>query len=173
MTPGLTACPAHAGHPIPFVRRTTGADQVNEQAAHRQSRTAAEPAPVAVAGISFVSAYSAAMSGRWEARSLTPAMIVRFAHTGQRLVFLRGWERLAGVVVHVPWRGSREQRHTTILFDPATTWSGRSPPLSRGSQSSARLGNWEAKSLTPGRTWSPAQTGQPIPRADRWYGVAL
>ena len=56
-----------------------------------------------------------------------------------------------------------EHCHQTFLLLPGVTISGVSAPLSDGCHCAATPGQSVSKSLKPGRTFRPAQYGQPLP----------
>ena len=160
MNPGTTCRPAQMGQPcLPETRAFGVICQVCPKSHFHEMRTF-EPG-VTVSGPREASSHSAARSGYREARSLKPGATRRLAQVGHP--FPSTVRRYTAAFQTCP----SAQRHDAFVLDVARTSCGERS----SSHSTRKSGNCDARSLKPGRTTLPAQTGQPVPET-REYTVA-
>ena len=96
-----------------------------------------------------------AITGSLASRSLNPGRTLRLVQYGQSLSLFTRWAMTAQKECPL------SQSHHTRRLEYALTASGVSAPFFFRSHCSASCGCSEARSLNPGRTFCPAQNGQP------------
>lgn len=96
-----------------------------------------------------------AITGSLVSRSLNPGRTLRLVQYGQSLSLFTRWAMTAQKECPL------SQSHHTRRLEYALTASGVSAPFFFQSHCSASCGCSEARSLNPGRTFCPAQNGQP------------
>ena len=155
---GKEQAAAQTGQPAPFTARESTLARHSCPCGQFHHTFLCEPA-VTICGVTepFLSAFHCAASpGCVVARSFSPRLTNRLAHTGHPQPAVRDFT----IARHSCPCG---HSHHTSLWLPGSTSSGRRLPFFVGCHSPAISGKRAARSFSPGTTRLPPQLGQPVP----------
>ena len=164
LIPGTTFRPAQTGQPVvPLItERTTSAILVLNscpQSRHLKRAFSPLPAGTSKADNLFLLLHMAAASGYCDARSLIPGTTFRPAQTGQPVVPLITERTTSAILV---LNSCPQSRHLKRAFSPLPAGTSKADNLFLLLHMAAASGYCDARSLIPGTTFRPAQTGQPV-----------